>query len=95
MFFHLKEAVIFTWRAVATFFKFFFFGIIALSDWLKEFPFINKWYYSFLLPKALIILVGYLVTSIPLWLLILLSFLPLPVIAPLFFVAFIFALAHF
>lgn len=95
MFYHLKEAVIFTWSSVTTFFRFFWLGMLALAEWLKEFPLIDKWYYSFLLPKAIIILVGYLVTSIPLWLLVLISFLPIGTIAPLFFVAFILALAHF
>lgn len=95
MFSHLKESTTFTWKAVATFFTFFWFGIVAVSGWLKEFPLINKWYYSFLLPKALIVIVGLLVTPIPLWLLVPLSFVPLPIIAPIFFVAFILALAHF
>lgn len=95
MFSQLKESIIFTFKVAGVFFKFFWLGIVAISGWLKEFPLINKWYYSFLLPKALIVIVGLLVTSIPLWLLIPLSFVPLPIIAPIFFVAFIFALAHF
>lgn len=95
MFSHLLESILFTFKAAAVFFRFLWLGSIAVSDWLKGFPLVNKWYYSFLLPKILIVIVGSLVTSIPLWALILVSFLPAPIIGPLFFVAFILALAHF
>jgi hypothetical protein len=93
MFYHLKEATLFTWKATATFFRFFWFGLVILLHWLRGFSFFNE-AYAFLVPKLLIIVVGLLVTNIPLWLLIPISFLPIAVVGPVFFVAFVVALAH-
>jgi hypothetical protein len=86
---NLKESTVFTFSLVVVFFRFFWFAIIALTDWLKGFAFINTWVFSFLLPKIGIIFIGHLITSLPWWLLVLLSFAPPGIVGAIFFVAFI------
>lgn len=81
--------------AVKSFFKFAWYGIIAVSDWLKGFALVNEWVFTFFLPKLAIVLIGLLVTPLPLWVLVILSFLPLGLTSALIFVAFIVAFLHF
>lgn len=94
MFSRLKESTIYALKAVATFFRFFWFGFVVLSGWVRSFAFIDKWVYVFLVPKILIVILWLLVTDIPLWILIPTSFLPVGIARPAFFIAFIFALAQ-
>ncbi len=95
MFSHLKESTSVLASGVKVFFTFFFFGLIALADWLKGFALINQWVFIFLLPKILIVTVGYFVTPFPLWLLVGFSFAPVRIVAVIFFLAFIYMFAHF
>lgn len=95
MFSHLKESTSVLASGIKVFCTFFFFGVVALSDWLKGFALINQWIFVFLIPKILVIAIGYLVTPFPLWFLVPLSFLPIRILLPIFFLAFIFALARF
>lgn len=92
---HLKEATVFALKAIATFFRFFWFGIIALTDWLKGFAVINEWVFGFLLPKVLIVLIGMLMTPLSLPVLILISFLPRGAAYAIIFLAFIFSFMQF
>lgn len=80
---------------VGIIFNFFFYAIVALIDWLKVFPLIDKWFTSFFLPKVVVVVVGLLVTPIPLIWLLIISFLPPGIVFSVFFVAFIYAFAHF
>ncbi len=89
MFSNLKESTLWTLAFFAIFFRYLWLGIIALSDWLKGFALVDKWFFTFFLTKVAIVLVGLLMTPIPLWILLGVSFLPLPVILSIFFVAFI------
>lgn len=81
--------------AATNFFKFLWYGVIALSDWLKGFALVDEWMFTFFLPKLFIVLIGLLVTPLPLWLLVLLSFLPLGLTSGLIFLAFVLAFLHF
>lgn len=91
---HIRESVVFTWITVAVFFRYLWFCVIVLTDWLRGFSLVDKWVYVFFLPKVLVVVVGLLVTNIPLWLLIPFAFLPVQVVGPIFFIAFIVALAR-
>jgi hypothetical protein len=94
MFSILKESALWTFLIFKRFFQGVWFGIIALTEWLKGFSFIDQWFFTFLLPKLAIIFIGSLSTHIPLWILLIVSFMPIPIVGPLFFVAFIVMLAH-
>lgn len=91
---HVKESTVFTFGLVRTFFKFLWYGMVALSDWLKGFTLINEWVFVFFLPKLFIVLIGLLVTPLPLWVLIPLSFAPPGAVGGVFFIAFIMAFAQ-
>lgn len=95
MFSHLKEATIFTLALIAGFFRLLWFVIVALSDWLKGFASVDTWFFKFFLVKVVIILIGLIMTPFPFWVLVFLSFLPPPILAPLFFITLIIMLAHF
>lgn len=92
---HIKDATIYTWKGVVIFFLFFRYIIIALSGWLREFAFIDTWIFKFFLLKLGVIILGQVLTPIPLWVLILLSFAPPGVIGGVYFIAFLYAFVHF
>lgn len=91
----LFEATFFTLKGVAVFFKFFWFGIIALTVWLESLAVVNKWLFIFLLPKIVIVLVGMVMTPIPLLVLVLISFLPAGAAYGIIFLAFLFSFMQF
>jgi hypothetical protein len=86
---NLFESFLFACKAIGAFFNILAFGVTALSDWSRGFAPVNKWFFVFFLPKMMIVAIGLIVTSIPWWILIGLSFLPTRVIGPIFFIAFI------
>jgi hypothetical protein len=89
MFSNLKESTLWTFALFGTFLAYLWFGTIALTDWMKGFALVDKWFFTFFLTKVGVALIGLLMTPFPLWLLIAISFLPLPVVLPIFFIAFI------
>ncbi len=92
---HIKDATVYTWKGVVVFFIFFRYIIIALSVWLRGFAAVDTWFFKFFLLKAGIILIGYYVTPIPLWLLVIFSFAPPGIIFGIYFITFLGALTHF
>jgi hypothetical protein len=94
MFSYLRESTAWTFALFGRFLFIVWFGMIALTEWLKGFALVDKWFFTVFLGKVVIILVGMLMTSIPLWILFLISFLPVSVIGPLFFIAFIVMLSQ-
>ncbi|MEZ0209137.1 MAG: hypothetical protein ACAH17_03105 [Candidatus Paceibacterota bacterium] len=94
MFSVLKDSTVWVFFALVSFCQAIWFGGIALTEWLQGFAFVDEWLLTFLLPKIAVVLLGLWVTSIPLWALLLISFLPIGIVAPLFFIAFIVMLAH-
>lgn len=94
MFSTLKESAVWTLLLFLRFFQIIWFFIIALSDWMKGFALVDKWFFTFFLTKVAVVLIGLLVTPFPLWVLIPLSFLPPPILMTVFFVTLIAVLAH-
>lgn len=86
---NLFESFIWVCKAVYLFFYSITLGFRGIFEWLGGFAPVNAWFFKFFLPKLAIVVVGLLVTQIPLWILIILSFLPPGIVGPTFFVAFI------
>lgn len=95
MFSYPKESIGVVASGIKVFCTFFFFGLAALMDWLKGFSLINQWVFIFLVPKLIIISIGYVITPFPLWFLVVISFVSMRIVSVLFFLAFIYMFAHF
>jgi hypothetical protein len=94
MFTTLKDVVLWTLALFGRLLYYLWFGVYALSDWLKGFALVEKWFFTFFLSKVMIILLGLLMTHIPLWILVPLSFLSPRVVLPVYFVSFIYMLSQ-
>lgn len=92
-FIHVQESVRTTWRELSAFFRYAWLVCIVLFNWSKEFSSVGS-AYSFFLPKILVISIGTFMTSIPFLFLLPVAFLPLRIVAPVLFVAFIIMFAH-
>jgi hypothetical protein len=89
MFRNLFESFIYVCKVIVLIFRTITFGIVALAEWLGGFTLVDAWFFKFFLPKVMIVLIGMLVTPMPWWIIIFISFLPVRIIGPVFFVAFI------
>lgn len=56
---------------------------------MKGFAIVNKWFFKVFLSKVAIVLIGLTMTPLSVWVLVGLSFLPVPVVMPVFFILFI------
>jgi hypothetical protein len=85
---HLKTASKSTWKDISSFFAYLWLVLVVIFNWSKEFSPIGKTY-SFFIPKLVVIFVGALITGIPFLLLVPIAFLPVGLVVPVFFVAFV------
>lgn len=68
---------------------------MAVVVWLRGFAAIDTWVFKFFLLKVFLIMIGMLVTPLPLWVLVLLSFAPPGIVGGIYFLAFLYAFMHF
>lgn len=68
---------------------------VALFEWLKLFPSVDKWLFGWLVPRLGLVLLGALATPLPPWVLVVLMFVPPGVFAMIIFFAFLGAFIHF
>lgn len=85
---HIKTAAKSTWKEVAAFFIYLWLMLVVIFNWSKGFSPVGRTY-SFLIPKLIIVAMGALVTGIPFLLLVPIAFLPVGLVVPIFFAAFI------
>lgn len=68
---------------------------MGLWEWLRLFPLVDKWLFTWIAPRAGLVLLGSLITPLPIVVLVLLMFIPPGLFAGVVFLSFMGALTRF